>query len=55
LARYRIDCGAHDDAPAYWPCNDLPVGMNTGTLARGSKRHMEHRHAFHAVPIRLPR
>lgn len=55
LARCRIECCAHDDALAHWHCNDLPAGMNTGTLAQGSKRHMEHCHAFNAVPIRLPR
>lgn len=34
MARRRIDGCAHDDAPAHWPSNNLPVGMNTGTLAQ---------------------
>ncbi len=34
MAQHRIDGCAHDDAPAHWPSNDLPVGMNTGTLAQ---------------------
>jgi len=34
LAQHRIDGCAHDDAPAHWPSNDLPAGMNTGTLAQ---------------------
>ena len=34
MAQHRIDGCAHDDAPAHWPGNDLPVGMNTGTLAQ---------------------
>lgn len=34
MAQHRIDGCAHDDAPAHWPSNDLPVGMNTGILAQ---------------------
>lgn len=34
MAQHRIDGGAHDDASAHWPSNNLPVGMNTGTLAQ---------------------
>lgn len=55
LTQHRIDGCAHDDAPAHWPGNNLPVGMNTGTLARGRKRHMEQLASVSCRPIRLPR